>query len=233
MTARTAAALLCLLALPAQAQDADERARRDLGTMFVPGAEIGVGSPFDATATATIPTRPFATIYPGLCGRNELLIGYGGPVGPSAEAQAKRVPFALGVYNYYYVLDLPDVEHLVKWQDYRPFEGPCARLTGKEDGWFKSTSPSNAAHGYIALIQALADIRARKRNVAGCRKAETVCDDVLEPDYLRNVSGIWRCASGQMQDCVTVGRVTFRMRYRENGTMTVDRIEYESLGALD
>jgi hypothetical protein len=227
---------LCSAALPAQAQQSvDQQARRDLQSLLLPGASIDIGSILDgATATADFDTKPFATKYPGLCGRNLLLVGYAGPIGAGPDLQAKRVPLNLGVINFFYAPHGAVKPEPVSWADYHPFEGECAALTGKEDGWFRAGNAEQAAHGYAALTQALADIRSGKRNIAGCRKSgHTICDDFVEADYPRYLSSIWACPSAGAYDCYKLGQFTIHMGDDRKGAETLVRLEYEPLPALD
>lgn len=79
------------------------------------------------------------------------MVGYSGPVGDGAEAQARHVPFSVETTSYYLILrGVPEFDDL-DWSTFKATEGECTTLTGEEIGWFNAPTAEIAAAGYRAL----------------------------------------------------------------------------------
>lgn len=228
-------------AQPAASPADEQKARDDLQGLLLPGVYIGMGGPEQATGHSYFKLRPVATRYVGLCRRDTLMVGYSGPVGDGAEAQARRVPFSVDTTRYYFILRGVPEHDTLDWSTFRANQGECTALTGEEDGWFRAPSAEIAAAGYRALVAARADIRGSKRDIPGCRtrgKLSYQCEQFLADEFPKYGGSIDRCESMFPRSCYYFDHgttVTIYQSYRGKGepVAMVDRIVIVPLPAVD
>lgn len=240
-------AALCLAAwpLPAQAQPGaagtpglGEQVRRDLESIFQPGASFDVFSPYQQTAArARLRTRPYATSIGGVCRRDEVIVDYGGPRPFANNAAANAVaPYGVSAEGWYRVL------RIIPYAGYDgpAREGECATLDGAETlGWFVAPDAYVAVGGYHALAAAIAQL-ASPRRIAGCsesREAREACRSVLHNATMGMIAQIRRCFESRGRFCFEVHMnddmamvVTIRLRYNNRGEERIESLGFDYPG---
>lgn len=232
--------------LPAQAQPPaaetpglGEQVRRDLDSVFQPGASLDSNvSPYQQTAArARLRTRPYATSIVGVCRRDEVIVHYGGPQPFASTPAANAVaPYGVSAEAWYRVLrDIPYAGY-----DGPAREGECTRLDGAETrGWFVAPDVYAAVGGYRALAAAIAQL-ARPRSIAGCaedRQARQACRDALPAASLEQIAQIRRCFAPRGRFCFEVHMnedmamvVTIRLRYNGRGEERIESLGFDYPG---
>jgi hypothetical protein len=238
-------AALCLAAwaLPARAQPRaaetpglGEQVRRDLESLFQPGATLDPDiAPYSLPAArARLRTRPYATSIIGICRRDEVIVDYAGPQPHADTVAASAVaPYGVSAESWYRVVR--DVRS-PSYQG-RPREGECATLDGTETrGWFAAPDVYVAAEGYRALAVARAGVEAR-RSIIGCRESRQARVDCrhtlgMAAGGLFPIIGIARCHAPPRRFCYELGlaeegSVTIRLRYNDRGEERIESIHIE------
>lgn len=228
----------CLAAAPLQAQpepgDGDT-VRRDLVSVFEPGASLEEGNSIDLTAArGRLRTRPYATSTTGLCRRDDVILGYAGPDSRSGRAtlsERATIPFGVTAESWFRMVrnDPPGLS-----RD-RPVGGECAGLDRAETrGWFRAPNVYVATDGYRAFAAALQQLHARGRRIAGCRESTALrfCREQLPPASLERIVSIDRCQAAPPRFCFTIGvaddiTVTLRTRYGNRPQAVIERIDIE------
>lgn len=228
MARSLAFAALCLTAwaLPAQGQapDPGERARRDLDSLFQPGATVN-RTPHDdygqTAAHARLRTRIYATSFAGVCGRDEVIIAYS----PS------DAPYRVKAESWFRVLRDPPTTYRGP-----PVAGECAGLDGAgTQGWFIAPDAYQAAEGHRALATARELLNTRGSNIAGCRESRLQLCRTILTSAMETVTRIDPCAAAPQRSCYRVllndgSALTIRLLRRRTSGERIEAIEIEPPG---
>lgn len=232
--------LLVAIATPCFAQadpaseEAGKRALRDLESLLQSEAVFEGRTPEsiqNALTEGHIFTRPVATIFPTVCRRDMIAIGYAGyEFGGKTNLDRAKEPFGVRAVTQYTVLGGEGRVPLETARGYEPLKGPCTALKGTgSEGWFEAENylatgdAYTAAFGYDALMIALATIRSGKRQIEGCHekkgKLSWACKNFADGQFPRDLTRIAGCPSKLPDPCylfnLTSGAVvTVRMNYR-------------------
>lgn len=237
-------AALCLAAwpLPVQAQPGaaeapglGEQVRRDMESLFQPGATLEPDvAPYSVPAArARLRTRPYATSIVGICRRDEVIVDYAGPQPHASTAAASAVaPYGVSAEGWYRMVR--DVRS-ASYQG-RPREGECATLDGSETrGWFIAPDVYVAAEGYRAFAATLLQVSNPRHRIAGCREsreARQSCRESLAGSTLEGIARIGQCEAHSSRFCYTITttddiNVTIRIKYNGRGEAVIERLDIE------
>ncbi len=219
---------------PTELAISGEQARRDLDSIFEPGATLRQNSPYDLSAAqARLRTRSYATPIVGICRRDEVILDYDGTRTSAGIPPANPVAYGVSTEAWFRVLR--DVAHDSYNGPVR--EGECAGLSGTGTrGWFVAPDAYAAAGGYRAFIAATRQINGAAHGIAGCRENlenQRNCRNTLrDPE---RIVGISPCHAPARRGCYAVGfsdenhneveGVTLRFHYNRRGEPRIDGVE--------
>lgn len=249
MTVRCLAfAALCLAAWPSPVRaqlGPGEQVRRDLESIFQPGAAFDEISPYGQTAArARLRTRPYATPIAGLCRRDEVILDYGGPRPFAGTTRANAVaPYGVTAQGWYRVIRevrLSNPNYSTPLYDGPPRAGECATLDGAETaGWFVAPDAYVAMSGYRAMAAAIAQV-AGPRVIVGCtedREARQACRNALPIATLAAITEIRSCFASHGRFCFVVYTgiglamaVTIQLRYNGRGEERIESLGFDYPG---
>ncbi len=132
---------------------ANVRLRDVIWSMFEPGDQRNARRPRRALNSVWLPTRPRETEVPGLCRSDSAWIEFAptdrADLGADTPVQAAGIT---AHRRFRFIRPPADDYHELSDFDRLRSEGACARLSGRDDAFFRSENEEVATDGYRALL---------------------------------------------------------------------------------
>jgi hypothetical protein len=209
------------------AEKADRTARRDLLSILEPTGKYKRGM-FTVVRGAYFSTRPYVTIYPGLCEVDNIRLRYA--VAGQAEGAASRnlplMPYGVEAYPTFHITRDKLVRPSGESASYDPFDAECTGLMGQKNrNWFSAPNIVVVLEGYAALMAAGQRLRDASFTAVRCenhgRDPAKCRAGMIEAANRDRILSIGTCEAPKGQLCFEVGSDPFTLTLRLNdGALT-------------